>query len=285
MKKEIEFTKMEGLGNDYVYLDYTHKEENFEEVSNLAVKLSDRHFGIGGDGIILICSSKIADFRMSMYNADGSRAEMCGNGIRCVGKYVYDKGLTQSKNITIETLAGVKYLELNTDEENKVETVKVDMGEPILGGDKIPAVVNEKNKVCLKILDKEFECTCVSMGNPHAVTYVIDVGKFDIQKYGSLMEVDEHFPKKANIEFIQLEDRENIKMRVWERGTGETLACGTGACASVVSSIINGYTDRKVTVQLLGGKLYIEWNENNNHVYMTGPATTVFEGRYIYKNG
>ena len=274
----INFVKMEGLGNDYIYIDAIN--QNIENRSELAVKLSDRHFGIGGDGIILICESKVADFRMQMFNNDGSEAEMCGNGIRCVGKFVYDEGLTDKKQVTIETLAGIKVLDLNI-ENGKVKSVKVDMGEPILEAKKIPVVSDEMpvKNLNLNSCDKDFKFTCVSMGNPHAVTFIEEpVDEFDVCKYGRVLEVDKVFPKKVNVEFINIIDRKKIKMRVWERGTGETLACGTGACAATVAGILNGYTDRKVTVELLGGYLEIEWNEEDNHVYMTGTATKIFKG-------
>lgn len=204
---------------------------------------------------------------------------MCGNGIRCVGKFIYDKGLTNKTNVKIETLAGIKELKLNV-LNNKVETVEVDMGEPILEPKNIP-VISEENPVTnleIKVLDKTFKFTCVSMGNPHAITKVENVKEFDVKKYGSILEKDKHFPEKANIEFIEILDRKHVEMRVWERGTGETLACGTGACAVAVSSVLNGCTENEVTVKLLGGDLKILWNKENNHVYMTGPATTVFEG-------
>lgn len=198
------------------------------------------------------------------------------------GKFVYDKGLTNKEVVTIETLAGVKTLKLNV-REGKVETVRVDMGEPILNAEEIPVISREKivKNLEIQVLDRNFKFTCVSMGNPHAVTYIEDVADFEIEKYGSIIEVDGYFPKKTNVEFIEKVDRNHIKMRVWERGSGETLACGTGACASVVASILNGFTDRKVVVELLGGNLEIEWNEEDNHVYMTGPATTVFEGELV----
>ena len=276
----IKFTKMHGLGNDYVYIDCTAKTgQKINNESNLAKFVSNRHFGIGSDGLILICDSKVADFKMRMFNYDGSEAEMCGNGIRCVGKFVYDKGLTNKELITVETLAGIKTLKFNI-KNGKVETVRVDMGEPILDPKQIPVVSDEEivKNLNLKIMDKEFKFTCVSMGNPHAITIVNKVDNFEIEKYGPILECDKHFPKKSNIEFIELVDKENIKMRVWERGAGETLACGTGACASVVACSLNNYINRNCTVSLLGGELSIEWNENDNHIYMTGPATTVFEG-------
>ena len=275
----LQFTKMHGLGNDYVYMDAIN--QKIENRSELAKFVSDRHFGIGSDGLILICLSEKADFRMQMFNQDGSEAEMCGNGIRCVGKFVYDKGLTKKETITVETLAGIKTLVM-TAKNGKIETARVDMGEPILEPEKIPVISNENPVKSLKLEaeDNDFTFTCVSMGNPHAVTFIKeDVNKFDICKYGAKLEVNKAFPKKANIEFINVIDDKTLKMRVWERGAGETLACGTGACAVTVSAILNGYTKRVVTVHLLGGDLKIEWNKNDNHVYMTGPATTVFEGK------
>ena len=276
----IKFTKMHGLGNDYVYIDATSKTgQEINDPSSLAKFVSDRHFGIGSDGLILICDSDVADFKMRMFNYDGSEAEMCGNGIRCVGKFVYDKGLTNHDLITIETLAGIKILKLNV-VDGKVDTVRVDMGEPILDPELIPVVSDESIVKNLKLNaeGKDFIFSCVSMGNPHAITIVDNVKDFQIEKYGSVLEVDKHFPKRSNIEFIELVNKSKIKMRVWERGAGETLACGTGACASAVACNLNGYTDKRVTVELLGGNLDIEWSDVDNHVYMTGPATTVFEG-------
>ncbi len=277
----IKFTKMEGLGNDYVYIDCTKMEENaIDSISRLAKIMSDRHFGIGSDGIILICKSKTQDFRMRMFNQDGTEAEMCGNGIRCVGKFVYDKGLTEKKNLNIETLAGVKKLELHT-KDGKVENVTVDMGEPILEAEKIPVISEERIVKNLKLtaLDKKFVFTAVSMGNPHAITIVQDVDNFDVEKYGKVLEVDSHFPKKANIEFVEIQDKNTVKMRVWERGTGETLACGTGACATVVACTLNGLVNEKenIKVKLLGGDLEIKWDDR---VFMTGPAKIVFEGEF-----
>ena len=278
----IKFTKMQGLGNDYVYMDAIH--QKIENESSLAQFVSNRHFGIGSDGLILICKSDIADFTMRMFNSDGSEAEMCGNGIRCVGKFVYDKGLTDKTTVTIETLAGIKTLELNT-KDGKVETVKVDMGEPILNPKEIPVISDEEpvKNLMLEAGGRKFKFTCVSMGNPHAITEVEDTEKFDVEKYGKVLEVDKAFPNKTNVEFIQIVDKNHVKMRVWERGAGETLACGTGACATAVACYLNGKTDRNVEVELLGGKLYIEWNEENNHIYMTGPAVTVFEGMLDYE--
>lgn len=247
MKK---FTKMHGLGNDYVYMDAIH--QKIDNGSELARFVSNRHFGIGSDGLILICKSDIADFKMRMFNQDGSEAEMCGNGIRCVGKFVYDKGLTNKTTVTIETLAGIKTLKFNL-KDKKVETVMVDMGEPILNPEKIPVISSENpvKNLKLKALDKEFIFTCVSMGNPHAITVVKDTEKFDVETYGRILEVDKAFPNKTNVEFVQIVDKEHIKMRVWERGAGETLACGTGACATAVACHLNGLTDRNVYIELL----------------------------------
>lgn len=274
----IKFTKMHGLGNDYVYIDAIN--QKIEKTEELAKKVSDRHFGIGSDGLILICESKIADFKMQMFNSDGTEAEMCGNGIRCVGKFVYDKGMTNKETVTIETLAGIKTLNFII-KNKKVKKVKVDMGEPIFNPEEIPVKAEENPVKNLKIKaeDKEFKFTCISMGNPHAITIIKEnLENFDIHKYGKKVENHQAFPKKTNVEFINIIDENNIKMRVWERGTGETLACGTGACASAVATAINGKTQRKVKVQLLGGTLEIEWNNENNHIYMTGSAETVFEG-------
>ena len=246
----IKFTKMHGLGNDYVYMDAIH--QNIENESSLAQFVSDRHFGIGSDGLILICKSEVADFKMKMFNSDGSEAEMCGNGIRCVGKFIYDKKLTDKTTVAIETLAGVKTLILNA-KEGKVETVKVDMGEPILAPEKIPVMALEEPVQNLKVkaLDKEFVFTCVSMGNPHAITIVEDTKNFEVEKYGRILEIASTFPNKTNVEFVEIADEEQIKMRVWERGSGETLACGTGACATAVACYLNGLTKRHTEIELL----------------------------------
>ena len=275
----INFVKMEGLGNDYVYIDCTkYDDKKVEEISKMAKKVSDRHFGIGSDGLILICKSDIADFRMRMFNSDGSEAEMCGNGIRCVSKFVYDNGLTNKEQVNIETLAGIKKIDL-TVENGKVVLATVNMGRPILEAEKIPVISDEKpvKNLKLKAMGKEFTFTCVSMGNPHAVTVIDDVDSFEIEKYGPILEVNEKFPKKANIEFIQIVDKTHIKMRVWERGAGETLACGTGACAVCVSAILNDLVEKneEINIELLGGTLKIRWDD---YVYMTGPARTVFRG-------
>ena len=278
----IKFTKMHGLGNDYVYMDAINQE--IDDPSKMSQYVSDRHFGVGSDGLILICNSDVADFKMRMFNSDGSEAEMCGNGIRCVGKFVYDKGLTNKEIITVETLAGIKELLLNI-EDGVVSTVRVDMGQPILEASKIPVVSDEEvvRNLHLKAIDREFIFTCVSMGNPHAITVVEDNKHFDVYKYGSILEVDKAFPNKSNIEFVTIEDRNNVSMRVWERGAGETLACGTGASAVVVACCLNQLTERNVCVHLLGGDLDIEWNKNDNHVYMTGSATMVFDGELYPK--
>lgn len=276
----MKFSKMNGCGNDYVYINCF--EENVENPSELSIKMSNRNFGVGSDGIILICPDDKADFKMRMFNADGSEAQMCGNGIRCVGKFVYDKGLTDKETVSVNTLAGIKYLDFNI-EDGKVKTVKVDMGEPILEAEKIPVLSENSPVIDKKIISagKEFLFTCVSMGNPHAVTFVEDTDNFDVEKYGSQVEVSPEFPERTNTEFIEVISREHVKMRVWERGSGETLACGTGACASVVAGVLKGILDRKTTVDLLGGTLYIEWNEKDNHVYMTGPAEFSFEGTWL----
>ncbi|MCI1960054.1 MAG: diaminopimelate epimerase [Clostridia bacterium] len=277
----MKFTKMQGCGNDYVYINCF--EEKVENPNKLAVEMSERHFGVGSDGLILICPTDEADFRMRMFNSDGSESEMCGNGIRCVGKYVYDKGLTNKTNVSIITLAGIKYLNLNIGKDGKVDTATVDMGEPILKAEDIP-VKSDKYPVIdeeIQILDKTFKFTCVSMGNPHAVTYVDNVSDFDVEKYGKVAEVDTHFPSKVNAEFVEKVSDDFLKMRVWERGAGETLACGTGTCATVVASVLKGLCKRTTTVQLLGGNLTIEWRKSNNHVYMTGPARYSFEGEWL----
>jgi len=280
---------MEGIGNDYVYVDCTQKSDNeIEYISKLACKISDRHFGVGSDGLILICKSNVADFKMQMYNQDGSQAQMCGNGIRCVGKYVYDKGLTDKNNITVETLSGIKKLDFDIDiRYNKVKNITVNMGRPILQEKSIPCISNTKvqnldkeiSHVKIHIFDRDFDFTCVSIGNPHAVVIVDDLDSFDVEKYGRVIEIDRHFPQKTNVEFIEIIDKSTIKMRVWERGTGETLACGTGASASVVTCILNGLVNpnKEIKVKLLGGDLLIKWDDN---VYMTGPAKIVFEGKY-----
>lgn len=273
----MKFTKMQGLGNDYIYVNCF--EEYIDNPKEVARHLSDRHFGIGSDGLILIKQSNIADFMMEMYNADGSQSEMCGNGIRCVGKYVYDFGLTSKTEITVETLAGIKYLKLHL-ENGEVDKVTVDMGEPIFTPQNIP-ILSEKERYVneeVEVLGKKFLMTSLSMGNPHGVIFVDNVKEFPVEAIGKELEKYSIFPNRANIEFVEVLDHHSANMRVWERGSGETLACGTGTCASVVAGVLTGVLDRKSTVHLLGGDLYIEWNEINNHVYMTGKATTVFTG-------
>lgn len=273
----MEFTKMQGLGNDYVYVNCF--KEKIENPSEMAVKISDRHFGIGSDGLILIKPSEVADFEMEMYNADGSRGEMCGNGIRCVAKYVYDYGLTDKTSISVETLGGIKYLDL-TVEHGKVTLVKVDMGTPILKPELIPIVAKGETVIDEPIMvgGKEYHMTGVSMGNPHDVVFMDDIKNLEIEKIGPLFENHERFPNRINTEFVNVIDRHTAQMRVWERGSGETLACGTGACAVAVACILNGLTENTVTVKLLGGDLQIEWDREKNTVYMTGPAEVSFDG-------
>lgn len=273
----MKFTKMQGLGNDYVYVNCF--EEKVENPSELAVKVSDRHFGIGSDGLILIRPSEVADFRMTMFNADGSESEMCGNGIRCVGKYVYDYGLTDKTEVSVETLAGIKYLKFLI-KDGKVDMVTVNMGEPILKPELVP-VVGEGDAVIdspIEVDGKEYKMTCVSMGNPHSVVFVDDVDNFPLHEVGPLFEHHKAFPRRVNAEFCQVIDRTHAKMRVWERGTGETLACGTGTCATAVACILNGKTEDEVTITLLGGDLIIRWDRKKNVIYMTGPARVVFDG-------
>lgn len=279
----MKFTKMHGCGNDYIYVDGAKEQIPLEKKTDIVKKLSDRHFGIGGDGVIFINPSTEANFEMEMYNMDGSRAEMCGNGIRCVAKFVYDKGLTDKTSISIVSCGKMKYLDL-TVEDGKVSTVKVNMGSPILKSDDIPVILEKEtgsDEVVgekIQIGDQTYEMTCVSMGNPHAVVFMEDVAGIAIESIGPLFENHVRFPKRTNTEFVKVLNRDTIEMRVWERGTGETLACGTGACASVVACILNGLTNDAVTVKLLGGSLHISWDRETNLVYMTGPAETVFEG-------
>ena len=276
----MKFTKMQGIGNDYVYVNCL--QETIENPSELAKKISDRHYGVGSDGLIMINPSDKADFEMEMYNADGSRGEMCGNGIRCVAKYVYDFGLTDKTSISVETLAGIKYLDL-TVEDGKVVLVKVDMGKPMLRPEEVP-VVSEKEEVIdepITVDGQEYRMTCVSMGNPHAVVFIDqDVKEFPLETVGVKFENHERFPKRVNTEFVNVLDRHTAQMRVWERGSGETLACGTGACAVAVACALNGLTEDEVTVKLLGGDLQIKWDREKNTVYMTGPAEVVFDGEW-----
>ena len=281
------FTKMHGLGNDYIYMDGFDSRMSkpaawpSEQKGRLAVMMSRRHTGIGADGLIFIQPSEEAAFRMEMYNADGSRGAMCGNGIRCVAKYAYDYGIVNKTNISVATKSGVKYLDLSI-RDGKVSMVKVNMGAPILQAALIPVVAQTEQVINtpIEVDGKTYYFTAVSMGNPHAVVYMDDVDGLDIEKIGPSFESHVNFPDRVNTEFVKVIDRHTVQMRVWERGSGETLACGTGACAVAVASILNGLVDRDqpVTVKLLGGDLNIFWDENDDQVYMTGPATTVFDG-------
>ena len=283
---KIGFTKMHGCGNDYIYVNGAEAAIDERKKEGIVRKLSDRHFGIGGDGVIFIHSlsgeDAIADFEMEMYNADGSRAEMCGNGIRCVAKYVYDKGLTDKGKIRIASCGKVKYLDLAI-KEGKVASVRVNMGAPILAAEDIPVISGQKEAIAelIEVEGKDYEMTCVSMGNPHAVVFMKaweDLDSFALEKIGPYFENHMRFPKRTNTEFVKVIDRNTVQMRVWERGTGETLACGTGACATVVACVLNGLTEEEVTVKLLGGELKVQWDRENNTVYMAGPAETVFDG-------
>lgn len=284
----MEFTKMQGCGNDYVYINGFREQIAASEKPKLAKRLSDRHFGVGSDGLIFINPASEADFEMEMYNADGSRAEMCGNGIRCVGKYVYDKGLTDSEHISVVSAGKIKHLDLTVEKDPKqpenrgvVTKVRVNMGSPILEPALIPVkalgdqVVNEP----IMVDGEEYRMTCVSMGNPHAVIFASGVADMNLEQIGPSFEHHDRFPSRINTEFVEVLDRRTCFMRVWERGSGETYACGTGCCATVAACVLNGLTDNVVTVKVLGGELLIEWDREKNLIYMTGPAVTVFEGR------
>jgi len=273
----IRFTKMQGIGNDYVYIDTITGQ--IDSLPELAVRVSERHFGVGSDGLIVIGLSELADFKMDMYNADGSRAEMCGNGIRCAAKYVYDKGFTDKLNLSFETLAGIKHIVLHR-ENGAVSSVTVDMGEPRLEPENIPVITDSGTpaEVVLSADGNTYSALCVSMGNPHAVIFCGDPDDIDLHSIGTHLENAPVFPKRVNTEFVSVLSHTLLKMRVWERGSGETMACGTGACAAVVAAVIKGLCERKVTVELKGGSLLIEWNESDGRVYMTGPAQTVFDG-------
>lgn len=275
--QRMKFLKMHGAGNDYVYVNGFV--ETVVDPAELAIRVSNRNFGVGSDGLVIIRPSETCDFRMSMYNADGSEAEMCGNASRCVGKYVYDMGLTTKTELTLETKAGVKQLRLDV-VDGAVATVCVDMEEPILAPALIPVKAEGETaiRIPVEVNGITYHATCVSMGNPHAVIFVDDVELFDVHGVGRQIEVHPLFPKKTNVEFVQIVSPTTLKMRVWERGSGETLACGTGACASLVASVLNGLSEREATLQLRGGDLHIEWRESNNRIYMTGGATKVFEG-------
>lgn len=291
----MKFTKMQGCGNDYVYVNGFQEKIPAEEKPELVRRLSDRHFGVGGDGVIFINPVEDADFEMEMYNADGTRAEMCGNGIRCVAKFVYDKGLTEAEHITVLSAGRIKYLSMVIHRQHPwdrgiVKKVRVNMGSPIFKPEQIPVkteyirsakegetkdqIVNEP----IEVNGKEYSMTCISMGNPHAVVFAEDVRNLDLERIGPAFENHPCFPKRVNTEFVEILDRQHVFMRVWERGTGETLACGTGCCATAAACVINGLTDSKITVKLLGGELEIEWDRDQNLIYMTGPAEIVFEG-------
>jgi len=277
----MKFTKMHGAGNDYVYINGFTEKIAQEDKPEWVRRVSDRHFGIGSDGAIFINPSDVADFEMEMYNADGTRSEMCGNGIRCVGKFVYDKGLTNREQITVVSAGQIKYLDL-TIENGKAVQIKVNMGAPILEAGQVPVVSDSEQvidePIYISETDETYSMTCVSMGNPHAVVFMDDVEHLQIEKIGPYFENHCRFPNRTNTEFVKVLDRNNVQMRVWERGTGETLACGTGCCATAVACILNGLTDEEVTVHVLGGKIKIFWDRESNLVYMTGPAETVFEG-------
>ncbi len=278
----MRFTKMQGCGNDYVYVNCF--EESVSSPEQLARSVSDRHFGIGSDGLVLICPSEVADCKMRMFNPDGSESEMCGNAIRCVAKYVYDRDIIHKQKIAVDTLAGIKLIAVNTDENDIARTLTVDMGAPITTAAEIPVIAESSpvKDLRLEAFGREFTATCVSMGNPHAVIFIDeDVSSFDVERFGRVFEQDERFPRKANIEFVNVLSPTHLKMRVWERGTGETLACGTGTCATAAAACLNGISPYEpVMVDLLGGQLTIEWKKTDGHIYMTGPAEFTFDGEY-----
>ena len=290
----MKFTKMQGCGNDYVYVNGFTEKLSPQEKPEIVRKLSDRHFGIGGDGVIFINPAEEADFEMEMYNADGSRSEMCGNGIRCVAKYVYDKGLTDREDITIVSAGKIKYLKLTVEgrtatDRGCVTMVQVNMGQPVLAPMEVPVIAEATRETpvgpavvdaSITVDGEEYRMTCVSMGNPHAVVFMDGVDDLKIEEIGPKFEQHERFPDRVNTEFVERMDRKNLKMRVWERGSGETMACGTGACATAVAAILNGCAEREVTVHLLGGDLEIQWDETDNCVYMTGAAATAFTGEF-----
>ena len=275
----MKITKMQGLGNDYIYVNGL--EETIEDPAALARRISDRHFGVGSDGLILILPCDEADFRMRMFNADGSESEMCGNGVRCVAKYIHDKGLSDKKEIRLMTGAGIKILQL-TVENGQTVRVRVDMGEPELKPEKIPVKLPGDRAVGVPVRagNTEMKMTCVSMGNPHAVIAVDDADSFDVHGIGAELETNPLFPNRSNIEFVTVKDRSHLRMRVWERGSGETMACGTGACATLVACVLNGLCERKAVLELNGGPLTVEWNRDDNHVYQEGPAEFVFDAEY-----
>lgn len=285
----MKFTKMQGCGNDYIYINGFQEKIPVEEKQSLVRRLSDRHFGVGSDGVIFINPAEEADFEMEMYNADGTRSEMCGNGIRCVAKFVYDKGLTDSEHITVVSAGQVRYLSMVIARQHPwdrgvVTRVRVNMGSPILEPDRIPVSLgdgSEKKTIInapIEVKGKQYHMTCVSMGNPHAVIFANDVRNLKLEEIGPVFENHVCFPKRVNTEFVEILDRQHVFMRVWERGAGETMACGTGCCATAVACVLNDLTDSDLTVKLLGGELQIEWDREQNLVYMTGPAETVYEG-------
>ena len=276
----MRFTKMHGIGNDYIYINCF--EERVEDPGALSVRMSRPHFGVGSDGVILICPSDVADFAMRMYNSDGSEGEMCGNGIRCLGRYVYERGLTKKTSFSVMTGGGLKQLELKVS-GGKVQSVRVDMGSPVLTPELIPTTLTGEMVMgaALHVGGASYKVHCVSMGNPHCVVFVKDPDTVDLPELGPLFEHHEAFPRRTNTEFVQVISRNHLRMRVWERGAGETLACGTGACASLVAAVLTGQADRKVTMDLLGGSLELEWSPEDNHVYQEGPATFVFDGEWL----
>lgn len=276
----MRFTKMHGIGNDYIYINCF--EERVEDPGALSVRMSRPHFGVGSDGVILICPSDVADFAMRMYNSDGSESEMCGNGIRCLGRYVYERGLTKKTSFTVMTGGGLKQLELKVS-GGKVQSVRVDMGSPVLTPELIPTTLTGEMVMgaALHVGGASYKVHCVSMGNPHCVVFVKDPDTVDLPELGPLFEHHEAFPRRTNTEFVQVISRNHLRMRVWERGAGETLACGTGACASLVAAVLTGQADRKVTMDLLGGSLELEWSPEDNHVYQEGPATFVYDGEWL----
>ncbi len=275
----MKITKMQGLGNDYIYIYCT--EDRIPDPAALARRISDRHFGVGSDGLVLILPCKEADFRMRMFNADGSESEMCGNATRCIAKYIHDRGLSDKEEISLMTGAGIKILKL-TVKDGKTQSVRVDMGEPILEAQNIPVLTPEGKVIDqpIEALGRTFRMTCVSMGNPHVVVFVEDTDRFDVHKFGAAMEIHPLFPRKTNVEFVTLKDRKHLRMRVWERGSGETLACGTGACATLVAAVLNGLCERKAVLELNGGPLTVEWDPETNHVFQEGPAEFVFDAEY-----
>ncbi len=277
----MKFTKMQGLGNDYIYLYCP--EGAPEDPAGLSVRMSDRHFGVGSDGLVLILPSEEADFEMRMFNADGSEAQMCGNAARCVGKYLFDRGMLNGKrDMTLKTGSGIRDISITGVKDGKAETVRVDMGAPVLEGERIPTKLpgNPVLKAPLTVEDRTFEVTCVSMGNPHAVVFVEDADRFDVRYWGSRMETLPVFPERVNVEFTTVKDREHLRMRVWERGSGETMACGTGACATLTAAVLNGLCERSAALELNGGTLRITWDEKTGHILQEGPAVSVFEGEW-----